>query len=244
MLLAAPGQLLAVSHLAQDSRSSAMAAEARAYPFTYGQAEQVFLLRPDLVLAGTYTSRATVTLLRGLGVPVLELPPANSLADVPGQLRAVGQAMGRTAQAEALATGFEADLAAAQAVFAAPATAAMYFPNGYTTGAGTLSDEILTLTGFANIGAEAGVTGGGILPLERLVMAAPDIIVTSQPYPGASRSEEILVHPALQVLRDKAGAARVTDADWVCGTPHILRAVAAMADARRSLEAGMPEPAP
>ena len=66
------------------------------------------------------------------------------------------------------------------------------------------------MTGFSNIGAEAGLTGGGILPLERLVMAAPRMIVTSSPYPGASRSEEILVHPALAAVRAKAGEARVT----------------------------------
>lgn len=67
----------------------------------------------------------------------------------------------------------------------------MYYPNGYTTGAGTLADDVLTHTGFHNIAGEAGLTGGGTLPLERLVMAAPQVIVTSTPYPGASRAEEI-----------------------------------------------------
>ncbi|PKP83954.1 MAG: ABC transporter substrate-binding protein, partial [Alphaproteobacteria bacterium HGW-Alphaproteobacteria-2] len=36
MLLAAPGQLLSVSHLARDPYSSAMAAEARAWPANRG----------------------------------------------------------------------------------------------------------------------------------------------------------------------------------------------------------------
>ncbi len=99
-----------------------------------------------------------------------------------------------------------------------------------------MSDEILTLTGFHNVAGEAGLTGGGILPLERLVMAAPKMIVTSTPYPGQSRSEEILTHPALQAVRDKAARARMSDADWVCGTPYLLKAVRGMADARRALE--------
>jgi iron complex transport system substrate-binding protein len=158
-----------------------------------------------------------------------------ALSEVTEQLRTVGQAMGRSAEAEVLAAQFDADLAALRLDRAAPLSAAMYYPNGYTTGAGTLADDILRATGFANIGAEAGVTGGGILPLERLVMAAPAMIVTSTPYPGASRSEEILAHPALRAVREAAGQARVTDADWICGTPHILRAVAAMAQARRAL---------
>ena len=112
----------------------------------------------------------------------------------------------------------------------------MNYPNGYTTGTGTLSNEILALTGFDNVGARAGLTGGGILPLERLVLAGPAMIVTSTPYPGASRAEEILVHPALAAVRAQAGVAAFSDPDWVCGTPHVIRAVARMAAAREALD--------
>jgi iron complex transport system substrate-binding protein len=214
-----------------------MADEAAGFTPNYGQAEQVFLMRPDVVLAGSYGAQASVDLLRDLGVTVVQLPPVAALTEVTAQLRTVGQAMGRVAEAEALAAQFEADLAALRLDGADPVSAAMYYPNGYTTGAGTLADDILQATGFTNIGTEAGVTGGGILPLERLVMAAPRMIVTSTAYPGASRSEEILAHPALIAVRDAAGQARVTDADWICGTPHILRAVQGMAQARRALGA-------
>ena len=234
MLLAAPGQLVSVSHMALDPLSSAMVDEAQGYPINRGGAEQIYLMRPDLVLAGTYTSRAAVDLLRGLGVTVVEFPPVDTLADVTLQMRQIGAALGRPAQAEAMAQAFEAELAQMH-LSGDPATAAMYYPNGYTSGAGTLSNEILEITGFRNIGAEAGLTGGGILPLERLVMAAPDVIVTSTPYPGASRSEEILAHPALAAIRRDAARAKVSDADWVCGTPVLLNAMRTMAEARRSL---------
>lgn len=234
MLVAAPGQLVSVSYLASDPLSSSMVAEAAAYPANRGGAEQVFLLHPDLVLAGTYTAQASVDLLRGLGVRVERLPPVSSLADVPLQIRQVGALMGREAQAEALAAEFEADLAALPR-FDRAATAALYYPNGYTTGAGTLSNEVLERTGFANIGADAGLTGGGILPLERLVMAAPEMIVTSTPYPGASRSEDILVHPALAALRAASHQALSSDADWVCGTPYLMRAMRSMVAARQEV---------
>jgi iron complex transport system substrate-binding protein len=236
MLLADPGQLVSVSHMSLDPLSSAMVEEARAYSINRGGAEQIYLMHPDLVLAGTYTARASVDLLRGLGVDVVELPPADTLRDVAAQMRLIGAALGHPARGEAMARAFEAQLAALptpdQAI-----DAAMYYPNGYTAGSGTLSDEILTRTGFRNLGAEAGLTGGGILPLERLVMAAPEVVVTSSPYPGASRSEEILKHPALDALRTSAARARIRDADWVCGTPHILDAIRAMVDMRKMLEA-------
>lgn len=235
MLLADPGQLISVSNLALDPLSSAMVEEAQAYPVNRGGAEQIFLMHPDLVLAGTYTARASVDLLRGLGIEVVQLPPADRLEDVADHMRQIGAALGHPERGEAMAREFETSLASIGHDGPA-ATAAMYYPNGYTAGSGTLSDQILSLTGFRNVGAEAGLTGGGILPLERLVMAEPQVVVTSTPYPGASRSEEILSHPALRQLRDGAAQAHVRDADWVCGTPHLLNAIRTMADARAGLE--------
>lgn len=235
MLLAAPGQLISVSHLASDPQSSAMVAEAVGYVQNRGGAEQVYLMRSDLVLAGTYGATASVDLLRQLGVNVVQVPPVDALDGVAPQIRRVAAALGREAEGEALAARFEADLAAL-AVNLPPESAALYYPNGYTTGEGTLADDVLDHTGFRNAGAEAGLAGGGTLPLERLVMAAPRVIVTSAPYPGASRSEEILTHPALAALREKAGVAATTDSDWICGTPFLLRAVGAMKSAREALE--------
>lgn len=235
MLLAAPGQLVSVSHLASEVQSSSMVDQARAYPMNRGQVEQVFLMRPDLVLAGTYTQIATVNLLRGLGVEVIQVPPATSLAEAVEQVRVVGRALGQDAKANAMADDFAAAIEAARYT-GSTRSAAFYYPNGYTTGEGTLSNDVLTLTGFHNIGTTAGITGGGTLPLERLVMAGPELVVTSEPYPGASRAEEILVHPALEQVRDRAGVGMVSDADWVCGTPHILRAIDKMTAARALLD--------
>ena len=237
MMLAAPGQLVSVSHLASEVQSSSMVEEARAYPMNRGQVEQVFLMRPDLVLAGTYTQVATVDLLRRLGVDVVQVPPATSLTEAVEQLRLVGRALGQEAKADAMADAFASEIAAAR-FDGSPRTAAFYYPNGYTTGSGTLANEVLELTGFTNIGATSGVTGGGILPLERLVMAGPELIVTSERYPGASRSEDILVHPALRAVQARAGVELTSDADWVCGTPHLMRAIGKMQAARAALEAG------
>lgn len=235
MLLAAPGQLLSVSHLAREPQSSSMSEAALAYGENHGQAEEVFRLAPDLVLAGSYTALGTVDLLRRLGVPVVQVPPANTLDEAVEQVRTVGHALGQEAKAEAMARDFAAGIAAAR-VTGGRHSGAFYHPNGYTTGSGTLADAVMQLTGFDNVGATAGVTGGGVLPLERLVLAAPDLLVTSEPYPGASRAEEILTHPALAAAEAKAVGLN-SDADWVCGTPHLLRAIAAMGAAHDRLGA-------
>ena len=70
LLLGAPGQLVSVSRLAHDPRSSAMAGAARAIPANGASAEEGVLLRPDLVVAGSYTARATVEMLLRLGYRV------------------------------------------------------------------------------------------------------------------------------------------------------------------------------
>lgn len=236
MLLAAPGQLVSVSHLARDPKASVMHREAAAYPVNRGSAEAVFLMRPDLVLAGTYTARPAVTLLRRLGVEVVELRPANRLSDVPAHLRQIGAALGEGEKAEAMAARFEHALAALRQPAGPQApVAALYYPNGYTTGAGTLADDLLTAAGLRNLSAALGLDGGGILPLERLVMADPAMVITSSPYPGASRSEDILKHPALAALRARTAVQVVSDAEWMCGLPQVLGALESLIAARAAL---------
>jgi iron complex transport system substrate-binding protein len=235
MLLAAPGQLLSVSYLASDPHGSAMAEAAKVYPPNRGLAEEVYLMQPDLVLAGSFTTRATVAMLQRLGVRVEIFEPAYGLDDIPDRIRQMGMVLGRTQAAEAIVAQFEADLRAFREDVSRNPRAAIYAANGYTQGDRSLSGQILLTAGFANVAAEAGYDGGGILPLELLVMLTPEAIITSRPYPGASRAEEVMVHPALLAAQDARVRGSFADRDWVCGTPFALRAVAKMAALRRSL---------
>lgn len=235
MLLAAPGQLVSVSDLAADPESSAMADEARSYAINHARAEEVYLLRPDLVLAGRYTARATVDMLRRVGLDVVEFDSANSLSEARDHIAQMAALLGREAEGAALIARFDADLAALQTASGDAPRAALYHPNGYTLGAGTLANDILRAGGFANVAAELGHRGGGTLPLETLVMADPDLVISAETLPGASRSEEVLVHPALEDLRAGRAALRITSPDWICGTPHLLNAVERLVGVRQSL---------
>lgn len=229
MLLAAPGQLRSVSWLAADPRSSVMAEQAAGLPLNHGGAEEVYLLRPDLVLASSWTRRETVDLLRRLGVTVAEVAPAQGLGDIPRAIREIAALLGREAAGEAMIADFQAGLAALQE---APSgkLAVIYQPAGYTSGSGTLSDEVLRAAGLRNL---MTTPGGGYLALERLVMAAPDLVVTSAPWPGASQAEDLLRHPALRALQRGSETALVQDADWVCGLPQVLGAIELLQKAAR-----------
>lgn len=226
MLLAAPGQLVSISYLAADPHVSAMAAEAAAYPKNDGQAEAIFLLHPDLVLAGPYSSRATVGLLRRLGVKVEIVPQPERLDDVPGLIRSVGAALGQEAKAGAMAARFTETLAGLRARRLPSDRAVLFDPNGFTSGAGSMDDRILAAGGFRNVAAELGLKGYARLPLERLVMAAPDLVISAPTYPGQSRPEAIMHHPAIRAMDLRLGQRRLRGAGWDCGTPKLLDAIA------------------
>lgn len=232
MLLAAPGQLISVSRIALDPVSSAMSDEAAAYPVNSGQAEEVFAMSPDLVLGGSFTDPFAVQMLRDLGVEVVQFPIVSRLSEIPDVVRQMGVALGREAIAEALAGDFEAGLEAMTVTQDEQAPeAAFFFANGYSLGVGTLSHDIVSKAGFLNLAERLGRQGGGRLALEELILNRPDVLITGQPYPAASRSEEIVAHPALDgILRVASGP------EWVCGTPLTLRALEQMVAVREALE--------
>lgn len=238
MLVAAPGQLHSVSHLATDPTASAMAEEARAYAVNRGLAEEIYLMQPDLVIVGSFSARATVDMLRRLEIPVVVFEPAYGLDEVRDRLAQMGEVLGREERAAALIADYDRRLAALQDLVADRPDAALYYANGYTSGDRTLAGQILIAAGFENAAVAAGFDAGGILPLEVLAMLAPEALITSRPYPGASRSEEILDHPVVRTLREGRANGVFTDRDWVCGTPFVLGAIEELGALRREMTGG------
>lgn len=225
MLLAAPGQLVSVSAVARDPVASAMAAEAARYPIHHGSAEEIFLLAPDLVVAGESDPPATLDMLRRLGIPVEIFPIETDLEDVRANMRRMGAALGREGQAEAMVAGLDAALAVPPPAGPRPRAAILY-ANAWTSGTGTLADAVLAAAGLGNVAAERGIVGMGPLPLEALAVAAPDLLVLGQDYGTPALAQEILAHPVVAALG--ADRAAVDDSLWVCGTPLLARAVEAL----------------
>lgn len=232
MMLADEGQLISVSDIASDPNMSPMAEQARAYRVNHGQAEEIFLMRPDLVVAGRYSDPVVLDMLRRLGIPTAQLDIVSSLDQVGDRIREMGALLHQTTRAEAVARAFEADLAALNSAAEGP-RAAFYYPNSYSLGTGTLSHEIVTTAGFRHIAEEMRRSRSGRLDLELLALAQPDLLIHAELYGGASRSEEVMSHPALAAL----GAARTqSNAHWVCGTPVVLRAIHDLRDLRERMD--------
>ena len=188
-------------------------------------------MRPDLVLAGTYDG-PPVAMLARLGVPVVTLAPPTSLAETRAAIRTIGQALGRAPAAEAMLAQFDARLArlAHPAGEGAP-LAATWGPNGYSAGAESLAGDVLKTAGFALLSERLGMAG---------TVPDPALIVTGRRFPGASRAEETLTHPALTHLH--ARRIEIPDADWACGIPQVLDALATLAEARAALAATAAQP--
>lgn len=236
LLLAAPGQLVSVSFLAHDRSAAVLWRKAQDLPGNHGLAEQVFPLAPDLVLAGAFTSRATVAMLRRLGVRVEEFPLENDFDDIRANLRRMGALLGAADRAEALVAELDAGLAAA----APPAEArrpraAPYYAAGFTSGAGSLADEIIQAAGLRNIAAERGLRGMTRLPVEVLAMEAPELLITGAPMGPPALAQAAPEHPALRAAHGAGGEAALTGPHWTCGAPFTAEAVRRLAEARSAL---------
>lgn len=199
ILLARRSRIAAVTYLATAHESSALAAQAEGLPAVRGSAEEVLALRPDLVLAGTYTTRHTTRMLRAFGIQVLTLPGAENFDEVRRQIRAVAGALHEEARGEEVIRLLDSKLAALPSL--ETRRAAFYQHGGYSAGWGTLQDAVLTTARMQNAAVAAGMRGYGYMPLERLLFERPEWLITTDykrdvPTVGA----RVFRHPALQWL--------------------------------------------
>jgi iron complex transport system substrate-binding protein len=221
MLLADPNQIASLSKIVDDPNVSFLAEKSAEFKKNRGDAEEIYINSPDLVVAGVYTEKATVQILQSLGVRVEIFPIEQNFDDIVKNIRKMGLLIGHSDRAKRMIDDFNFRLEELRSGITERPRAAIYSANGYTTGTETLSGQILKTAGFRNITEEVGMSFGGTLPLETLIMLKPDLVITGKAYPGHSRSEEILTHPVLRPFK----TITQTDAKWICGTPAVLDAV-------------------
>jgi iron complex transport system substrate-binding protein len=231
-------RIAAVTHLAADPTVSAIPERARGIPITHGGAEDVLRLDPDLVLAGPFGVRGTVDLLQRLGRRVVIVPQPQDLSGVRGAVEAVAKAVGETAKGAAMIADFDRRLAAVGRRDAGPQPAAVIYQiGGSVSGPGSLADAALAVAGFRNAATRYRLTRGGQVPLEMLLADPPDLLVLSSA-PGEYRTAlaDNLRHPAIAILRREHASIELPWRHWLCGTPHIIDAVARLAAARSRIE--------
>ncbi|GJE80656.1 ABC transporter substrate-binding protein [Methylorubrum thiocyanatum] len=234
--LADRGQVLAVTYLARDPRGSTVATEAAGLPITRGLTEEVVALRPDLVIAGAFTTRATVGMLRRVGSPVLELVVPADLDGVRTQIRQVAGALGHPERGEALVADLDAKLASVTPA-TRPLRALVMRPNAFTVALGGLGDALIRAAGLVNVAAEIGRDRFGQVPLEAAVLADVDLIVVDEGAPGLpSLADTLLHHPVFRALARGHRTVAIPNRFWTCPGPQVAEVVARLAAAANGRE--------
>lgn len=226
--LAAPGTVKSVTWLARDPVLSNVPELAQVVPVNRGLAEDIVPLAPDLVIAGTYTSRTAVALLQRLRVPVLEIGVPGNIEEAMMQITTVAAALGADERGAQLIADIQKRLAALPraAPLSAQPIAAVYQPNGFTIGQGSMINDLLNRAGLRNLAVERRIDNYGALPLEVLLLAQPDLLVMNAAGDsGPALAYEVLRHPALARRYNSARVVSVPSAWWSCPGPHLVDAV-------------------
>jgi len=215
-------RIVALSYLAADTHPavSTIARAAKGIPGVRASAEQILALHPDLVVTYQNTNMRQTKLLREAGVPVLEVPWAQSLSDVRKVTRMLGARFGARARAEALIRGMDSALASARrGALRPPVRTLLYEPNGYATSGG-VTDEVLAASGLQNVGTGAYLTRSGTLPVEVVLTVAPDLLILNGEHEEEpARADLVLRHPALRVLSGHTFVARTALVPLLCPGP-------------------------
>jgi len=239
MEIADPAQIAAISHYSQDPRATSIPLDrALRYPAVSGSAEDVVGAAPDLVIAGPHVSIQTIAALRRLGIPLMQLPVPESVAENKAQISEIAVRIGRSRAGAALNARIDAAMAAS-GWSAAPIDALIWQGSGLVPGTDTLADELMAHTGFRNMSGEMGLRKWDILPLEGLLTHPPDVLLAGRADMGAGSGDgnRMLTHPALVKAGKRINIAQYPSNLLHCGGPVIIRSLERLAAVRRAWRA-------
>lgn len=230
--LAPKGTVLSVTSLATDPVSSTVTDLAAGIPANRGLAEEVVPLGPDLVIAGAFTTRSTVSLLQRFGIPVMELSTPSSLEEAYAQIRAVAARLGVPEKGEAMVREIEQAIASAPPPPGPAPRAVVLRPNGFTVGRASLADDLMRRAGLDNVAARLSPDKLGQLSLEEIITARPDVLVVDdEPNAAPSLAREMMQHPAVKDAMADRRTAQVPTRLWACVGPQLGEAFARLSQA-------------
>lgn len=210
-----------------DKHFSYMRERAVGLPTVRPLAEDVLNLQPDLVVRSYGGGPRVASFLGRAGIDVLQLPYANSLAEIRTATLTIADGLGVPDRGAEMVAEFDARLASIKS--SNPRREALYMtPTGVTSGPGTLVNEMLLAGGYSNFEKDAGWRS---LPLERLAYEQPDLV-------AAAFFDVDTIRPELwSPMRHPVAKRQLTDRPTVmlqgawtsCGAWFLLDAIEALA---------------
>ncbi|HEU0082454.1 MAG TPA: ABC transporter substrate-binding protein [Bradyrhizobium sp.] len=230
LTLADPEQILGLSRYARDRFQSWAADDARRYRILSGGAEDILVIRPDVVVASLFDKRATRELLKANGLHLAEFDVPRSLDEVKAQIRRMGGITQHPDRAAAEIATLDAAIARArQSVARQHVRVLPLSRRGWVSGSQSLLSSLLTEAGLSNAAGELGVAFGGFAPLETILGTKPDFLVVSD---AGDRAEDdgsaFLLHPALQRFYPPSRRIVIPDRLTVCGGVMLADALDAL----------------
>ncbi|MEM7767978.1 MAG: ABC transporter substrate-binding protein [Pseudomonadota bacterium] len=225
-------QILAISPDAVEDFSY-MRETAFGVPTVRPIAEDVLILKPDLVVRAYGGGPNAAAFFERAGVPVLQVGWASNvdseeMGSIPSLIQHMADGLGQSERGSALVNDFRGRLAAIQA--RQTGDSALYMtPAGVTSGPGSLVHEMLVAAGLENFESAPGWRS---LPLERLAYEHPDLVAaaffeTLTNHPDAWSASK---HPVARAQLNGPDVVPLQGAWTACGGWFILDAIEALAD--------------
>ncbi|HEV2867434.1 MAG TPA: ABC transporter substrate-binding protein [Allosphingosinicella sp.] len=214
LALAAPEQVLSVTHLAQDPSETPLWRQARRFRRNDGSLMSVAALRPDLVVTMGGGARDRLRIAARLGILALDLPFAQTLGDLEVSIRRLAAALGRPEQGAALLRR----LAALRATAPPARTDTLWLGGGgRTVSAAGLEAQWMALAGLRQRAVQ-----GDRISLETLIARPPAVLLRSDYRQGQySAAQRWLAHPL--VRRARGSRTLATDGRrWTCMGPLLI----------------------
>jgi iron complex transport system substrate-binding protein len=226
LMLAAPEQIVSVTHLAQQEAETPLWRQAARYRRNDGSLLSVVALRPDLVVTMGGGGRDRQHIAERLNIRTVDLPFAQSLGDVVESIRLLAAALGRPEAGTALLRRMTAVIRSAPG-----ARRDTIWLGG---GGRTISAHGLEAQWMALAGMRQRVMQGDRVPLETLLVRPPAILLRSDYRQGQySSGQRWLAHPL--AARAQAGRTIPTDGRrWTCMGPLLIDEIYRLRDAAGS----------
>jgi iron complex transport system substrate-binding protein len=221
LALLPPQRIASVNERSRDRGGSLMAAAARRVAINHGLAEEVLRARPDLVLAGSFTTPATRALLKRLGWPLVEVGPADTIAQIRATTRQVAQAVGEAARGEQLLARMDAQLAELARHPGPKLRVAAWDGSGFAAGPGSLYDTVLRLAGAVNVAADPRLTRTGTPDTELLLAEAPALLIHGGGDDRDGLRADVAGNPLVRRFWGADRTVTIDQAYYVCGTPFV-----------------------
>jgi iron complex transport system substrate-binding protein len=234
LLLLPPARIAALTWLSRTEGDPELLAIARTLPINHGSAEEVLAIRPDLVVAGRFTTGTTRALLQRAGIAMIEVDPVSDWEGIRRITRELAARLGEVERGEQLLAAMDADLAALEHERPYPPVRVMGWGGASedVPVGDTLFNTILEAAGGVNVAATPSRRGYDV---EQVLRLAPEVLMRGAAYTDRPALRDVAaLHPALRP-RYAGRLLAYPEGVYGCGTPSAARWARELASSLRAL---------